>query len=158
MGQPRPPIVYFLSPQIQFNGNILVLSGIWVQIVWVEGEYTDHLTTTTALNMPFSNALVQHIYRTSWKNINLMVVITVKQALVFYLPRLFWLKQEEGRITSISDGVRVGSVVRCDDADEKIRNVARNVANYVRLDQAGHFQYGLFYMVAQVQDPCKFHQ
>jgi hypothetical protein len=37
------------------------------------------------------------------------------------LPRLFWLRCEEGRITTLSDGVRAGSVVKCDDADEKIR-------------------------------------
>jgi hypothetical protein len=43
------------------------------------------------------------------------------------------LKQEEGRITAVSDGVRVGSVVRCDDNDEKIKNVAKNVANYINL-------------------------
>ena len=72
------------------------------------------------------------------------------QGLIFYLPRLFWLKQEEGRMTAISDGVRVGSVGRCDDDNEKIRNVGNNVANYIMLDQAGHFLYGFNYLLAQV--------
>ena len=72
------------------------------------------------------------------------------QGLIFYLPRLFWLKQEEGRMNAISDGVRVGSVIRCDDDNEKIRNVGKNVADYLMLDQAGHFFYGFNYILAQV--------
>ncbi len=77
-------------------------------------------------------------------------VIVLFQAFLFYLPRLFWTKHEESRITSISDGVRVGTVVKCDDSDQKLSNVAKNVANYIKLDQAGHFQYGMFYVLAQV--------
>ena len=48
MGQSRPIFVYFRSFQIQFYRNNLDLSGIRTQIVRVEGEHTDHLTTTTA--------------------------------------------------------------------------------------------------------------
>lgn len=77
-------------------------------------------------------------------------VFVLFQAFLFYLPRLFWTKHEESRITSISDGVRVGTVVKCDDSDQKLSNVAKNVANYIKLDQAGHFQYGMFYVLAQV--------
>ena len=57
MGQSRPIFVYFRSFQIQFYRNNLDLSGIRTQIVRVEGEHTDHLTTTMARNLlfPLSN-------------------------------------------------------------------------------------------------------
>ena len=61
------------------------------------------------------------------------------------------MKQEEGKITTISEGVRAGTVVKCDNSDEKIQNVAKNVANYIALEQAGHFKYGVCYIFAQVR-------
>ena len=53
-------------------------------------------------------------------------------------------------MTTISDGVRAGTVVKCDNSDEKIQNVAKNVANYIGLEEAGHFKYGVCYILAQV--------
>ena len=61
------------------------------------------------------------------------------------------MKQEEGKITTISDGVRAGTVVKYDNSNETIQNVAKNVANYIAHEQAGHFKYGLCYIVAQVR-------
>ena len=45
MGQSRPLFVNFRSFQIQFYRKILDFSGIWIQIVSVEVEHADHLTT-----------------------------------------------------------------------------------------------------------------
>ena len=42
--------VYFRSFQKQFYRKFVGFSWIWTQIVGVEGEHTDHLTTTTALH------------------------------------------------------------------------------------------------------------
>ena len=49
MGQPRPLFVYFCSFQTQFYIKIVDFSGIRTQIVEVEGQHADPLTTTTAL-------------------------------------------------------------------------------------------------------------
>ena len=49
MGQPRPLFVYFRSFQTQFLQEKTVgFSGTRTRIIGVEGEHTDHLTTTTA--------------------------------------------------------------------------------------------------------------
>ena len=48
MGQPQPLFVYFRSFQMQFYRKIVCFSRIRTQIVGVEGEPIDHLTTTTA--------------------------------------------------------------------------------------------------------------
>ena len=47
MGKPRPR-VYFLSFQSQILQKTVGISEIRTQIVRVEGEHADHLTTTTA--------------------------------------------------------------------------------------------------------------
>ena len=49
MAQPRPLFVYFRSFQIQFYRKIVDSSRIRTQIVGVEGEHADHLTTTTTV-------------------------------------------------------------------------------------------------------------
>ena len=41
-------VVYFRSFQTQYYRKTVGFSGIRTQIVGVEGEHTDHLTTTTA--------------------------------------------------------------------------------------------------------------
>ena len=46
MGQPGLFFIYFISFQIQFYRKIVDFRGIQTWIV--EGEHTDHLTTTTA--------------------------------------------------------------------------------------------------------------
>ena len=48
MDQPWPLFVYFCSFQAQFYRKNVDFSGIRTRIVGVEGEYADHLTTTTA--------------------------------------------------------------------------------------------------------------
>ena len=48
MGKPRPRCVYFLSFQSQILQKTVGISEIRTQIVRVEGEHADHLTTTTA--------------------------------------------------------------------------------------------------------------
>ena len=49
MGQPRPLFVYFCSFQTHIYRKTVDVSKIRSQIVVVEGEHADHLTTTTAL-------------------------------------------------------------------------------------------------------------
>ena len=46
-GQPGL-FLFFRSFQIQFYRKIVDFSGIRTQIVGIEGEHADHLTTTTA--------------------------------------------------------------------------------------------------------------
>ena len=48
MGQPRPLIVYFQSFQTHIFRNNCRLQRYSNSDFWVEGEHTDHLTTTTA--------------------------------------------------------------------------------------------------------------
>ena len=49
MGHPRPFLfVYFRSFQTIYRIKTVDFSGIRTQIVGVEGEHADHLTTTTA--------------------------------------------------------------------------------------------------------------
>ena len=49
MGKPRPLFVYFHSFQQEFYRKIVDFSRTLTQIVEVEGEHADNLTTTTAL-------------------------------------------------------------------------------------------------------------
>ncbi len=65
------------------------------------------------------------------------------------MPRLFWTKFEEGKMSSVSDGVRLGTNSAATHK-EKTRNVATNLANYIRLDEAGHVAYGTAYITAKV--------
>ena len=48
MGKPLPHFAYFRSFQIHVYISIVDVSGIRTQIVGVEGEHADHLTTTMA--------------------------------------------------------------------------------------------------------------
>ena len=48
MGKPLPHFPYFRSFQIHVYISIVDVSGIRTQIVGVEGEHADHLTTTMA--------------------------------------------------------------------------------------------------------------
>ena len=59
MGQPRPIFVYFHSFQAQIlQKKTIGFSGIQTQIVGVEGEHSDHLTTTTALVQLFTLSML----------------------------------------------------------------------------------------------------
>ena len=50
MGQTWPLFCFFCSfLNTNFTGKTVDVSGIRTRIVGVEGEHTDHLTTTTAL-------------------------------------------------------------------------------------------------------------
>ena len=71
------------------------------------------------------------------------------QGVLFYLPRLFWLKAEEGKMSKISDGIRAGTALS-NLKDDKVKNVADNVANYLNMREAGHKRYGLGYIFAHV--------
>ena len=59
MGQHRPLLVYFSHFQPQFYRKLVDFSGNRTQIVRVEGENVDHLTTTTAnkIKLWLTNAL-----------------------------------------------------------------------------------------------------
>ena len=45
--------LFFSNPNNFTEKNGVGFSGIWTRIVEVEGEYADHLTTTTAPFCPF---------------------------------------------------------------------------------------------------------
>ena len=47
LGHPRPLYVYFRSFQTQISQKTVDYSGIQTWIFGIEGEHTDHLTTTT---------------------------------------------------------------------------------------------------------------
>ena len=50
MGQPRPLFCLFsLFSNTNFTEKTVGVNGIRTRIVGIEGEHTDHLTTTTAL-------------------------------------------------------------------------------------------------------------
>ena len=59
-----------------------------------------------------------------------------------------WEAFEEGKMSSISEGVRLGAM----SSQEKVRNLANNVANYINMKEAGHLSYGLGYVTAQVNN------
>ena len=48
MGHPRTLFVYFGSFQANFREKYVGFSRIWTWTVEVEGEHTNHLTSTTA--------------------------------------------------------------------------------------------------------------
>ena len=57
MAHPGPLFVFFRSFKFNFTEKFLDYSGIRTQIVGVEGDHADHLTTTTALNYNNFNCL-----------------------------------------------------------------------------------------------------
>ncbi len=96
------------------------------------------------------------------KNVHVLTTHPVCQGFLFYLPRLLWLQFEEGKLSSLSEGVRLGGAAK-EDKDKKdkeeeeeeekdtVGSAAANVAAYVNLDEAGHTVYGMAYLVAQVR-------
>jgi hypothetical protein len=65
------------------------------------------------------------------------------------LPKLFWQRSEQGKMTEMSKGILAGTTID-KKYNEKVDNVAQNVANYIKSTQAGHYQYGFGYLFAQV--------
>ena len=59
MGLPRPIFVLFsVFSHTNFTVKTVGVSGIRTRIVGVEGEYANHLTTTTALDIPNLNTIL----------------------------------------------------------------------------------------------------
>ena len=75
------------------------------------------------------------------------------QACLFYVPHLVWKKLEEGKMSTISDGVRKGTASVA-EFKEKSANVAKNLAEYINMDEAGHFKYGLGFIGSHVSQSC----
>ena len=64
------------------------------------------------------------------------------------MPRLFWVHMEEGKLTTMLQGVRSGSV----KDDKKSQETAKNVVKYLEMKEGGHYMYGISYLVSQVSD------
>ena len=52
-------------------------------------------------------------------------------------------------MSDISKGIRAGTALS-NLKDDKIKNVADNVANYLKMPEAGHYRYGIGYLFAHV--------
>ena len=55
---------------------------------------------------------------------------------------------EEGKLTTMLQGVRSGSV----KDDKKSQETAKNVVKYLEMKEGGHYMYGISYLVSQVSD------
>ena len=67
------------------------------------------------------------------------------------MPRLFWVHMEEGKLTTMLQGVRSGSV----KDDKKSQETAKNVVKYLEMKEGGHYMYGIGYLVSQVSNVLK---
>ena len=65
---------------------------------------------------------------------------------------MLWLYLEEGKMTNITEGIRLGSVSKEGGplAAEKNKDLAKNVATYINNKYSGHFRYGVGYFAMQV--------
>ena len=52
---------------------------------------------------------------------------------------------EEGKLKAILSGVHKDN-----------KNVAQNIVQYIKLREAGHFRYGMAFLVSQVKYVCNF--
>ena len=86
--------------------------------------------------------------------------------MAFYLPRVIWVKAEEGKLSKLLEMVKFTSLTKTDKkgklvnlkegevAATKRRNemktAASNIAGYLNLNGAGHKMYGIVYLTCQV--------
>ena len=69
--------------------------------------------------------------------------------MLFYLPRIFWTSMEEGKLTAMICGVK-SAEKKEEIENDKDGTIINNVLEYLHMKDAGHMQYGMCYVVAQV--------
>ena len=65
------------------------------------------------------------------------------------MPRLIWLHLEEGKLSAMIGGVKGGSGIT-NKNNEKIKEVSKNIVKYLKMEEAGHYMYGMGYLFCQV--------
>ena len=73
---------------------------------------------------------------------------------MFYGPRLFWVHQEEGKLTNMIKGVlKANKKIEMDEdaKKEKENECVKNVIDYLHMREGGHWQYGVCYVLSQVR-------
>ena len=69
---------------------------------------------------------------------------------MFYLPKILWDQFEQGRMNKICNEIL--SITKISkDYSKKVKEVADKVTKYIKLEQAGHFLYGIGYLCSQVR-------
>ena len=70
--------------------------------------------------------------------------------MLFYLPRIFWTSMEEGKLTAMICGVK-SAEKKEETENDNDGTIINNVLNYLHMKNAGHMQYGVCYVAAQVR-------
>ena len=71
MGQRRPLFVYFLFfSNTNFTEKTVGFCGLQTQIIRVEGEHADHLTSTTAPSTDLVDSLIPNEYKRRGRSVS----------------------------------------------------------------------------------------
>ena len=69
---------------------------------------------------------------------------------MFYLPKILWDQFEQGRMNKICREIL--SITKISkDYSKKVKEVADKVTKHIKLEEAGHFLYGIGYLCSQVR-------